>query len=393
MGRVAVKALPQSDALSLEQLKELLHSGEPPCVSLYMPAHRADSQVQQNAVRFRNLIREASDRLHEYDLDPHDADEVLAPARRLAEDSPFWQHQSDGLAVFLCRDWARAYRLPVRFAEQTIVNSRFYIKPLLPYFMDDGLFYVLTLSQHGVRFFRASRHGIDELGLEHVPRSMGEALHYEAPAKEEQFHPVTPRAGKAGITQGHGAEAEDTKDDIRRYFHRVDKGVCEHLRDSRAPLVLAGVEYLLPLYRQANRYPHLLEAGVPVNAQALQSEEIHAKVWPAVEPAFEQRLRNAADKYDRYSGEGRRSSQDTAEIVKAAYQGRVESLFVAEGEQQWGAFDPAALEVRLHRERQPGDEDLTDYAAAQTLLTRGAIYVMEPRLVPDRSTLSAVLRY
>jgi len=43
----------------------------------------------------------------------------------------------------------------------------------------------------------------------------------------------------------------------------------------KAPLVLAGVEYLFPIYQEANTYPDLVEEGITGNPENLKPEELH----------------------------------------------------------------------------------------------------------------------
>jgi hypothetical protein len=47
----------------------------------------------------------------------------------------------------------------------------------------------------------------------------------------------------------------------------------------------------------------------------------------------------------------------------------------------------------VHEEAEPSDEDLLDFAAAQTLLNSGTVYAIEPEKVPDETLLAAVFRY
>jgi hypothetical protein len=68
-------------------------------------------------------------------------------------------------------------------------------------------------------------------------------------------------------------------------------------------------------------------------------------------------------------------------------------LFVAVGVQQWGSFNPETSTIDLHPEAQPGDEDLLNAAAIQTLLNGGTVYAVEPEKVPDEAPLAAVFRY
>ena len=47
----------------------------------------------------------------------------------------------------------------------------------------------------------------------------------------------------------------------------------------------------------------------------------------------------------------------------------------------------------LEPEPAPGDEDLLDLAAIQTILNGGTVYVVEPEQVPGQTLLAAVFRY
>jgi hypothetical protein len=61
--------------------------------------------------------------------------------------------------------------------------------------------------------------------------------------------------------------------------------------------------------------------------------------------------------------------------------------------QEWGNFDPQANELKIHADAEPGDEDLLNSAAIQTLLNGGSVYAVEPDQVPDQALLAAVFRY
>lgn len=184
------------------------------------------------------------------------------------------------------------------------------------------------------------------------------------------------------------------KDYILRYFHQVDGGLRNLLGDEGAPLVLAGVDYLLPIYKEANSYPHLVDVGIEGNPEELSAEGLHEHAWAIVHPLFLSAQKKAAARYRQLAGAGsEQASSDPKEIVPAAYHGRVETFFVAVGLQQWGTFDPATNVIQLHKEAEPGDEDLLDLAAVHTLLNGGTVYAVEPEKVPDDAGLAAVFRY
>ena len=157
-------------------------------------------------------------------------------------------------------------------------------------------------------------------------------------------------------------------------------------------MALAGVEYLFPIYTEANTYPHLLNHGVEGNPETLSLEELHERAWAIVQPHFQEAQQGAAAHYQQLANT-EQASKDIRAIVPAAHYGRVDTLFVAVGLQSWGAFDPQTNTIDIHREEEPGDEDLLDLAAVQTLLHGGKVYAMEPAEVPDGVPLAAVFRY
>src|SRR5687767_7735657 len=53
-----------------------------------------------------------------------------------------------------------------------------------------------------------------------------------------------------------------------------------------APMVLAAVEHLVPVWRHASTYPHLVDETLAGNPEGLGSHELHAGAWAVVEPLF-----------------------------------------------------------------------------------------------------------
>lgn len=380
------------DLLPREELEKLVEERGETCVSIFLPTHRAGTETQQDPIRLKNLLGRAREDLLAKGLRSTEADQILEPARRLLADEVFWRYQSDGLAMFLTRNDSRYYRLPLRFEELAVIANRYHVKPVLPLLTGDGQFYILALSQNEVRLLRATRQSVGEVELRDVPESLADALKHDDPERQLQFHTGTSggRGGRAAVFHGH--ESTDSKETILRYFRQIDRGVREVLKGSRALLVLAGVVYLLPIYREATAYPHLVEEVITGNPEGMSEEELHREAWTAVRPHFLKARREATARYELLAGTGL-TSNDLREIVPAAYYGRVDILFTAAGSRRWGAFDPGSGEVELHEEAEFGDDDLLDFAAVQTLLNKGTVYVPDPEDVPDGSVVASVFRY
>jgi hypothetical protein len=379
-----------------EELRELSQPSDGPGLSIYMPTHRAGSEVQQNPIRLSNLLREAENQLISLGMRTPDARDFLEPIFRLQRDGFFWrQEASDGLALFLSPQLFRSYRLPFRFAEVVKVSQRFHLKPFLGLLSGDGRFYVLALSQKMVRLIRCTRFACEEVELEGVPKSMDEALKDEYAQRQLQFHTGTQASAggrRAAMFHGQGVGIDDNKTNILRYFMQINDGLRGILKDESASLILAGVDYLLPIYKDANTYPHLFEQGITGSPEDLSTEELHSKAWAYMQSYFQQEQEDALGKYRRLAGTGL-TSDDINSIVPAAYFGRVETLFVSPELQLWGAVDPHSREPRLHEQELPGDNDLLDVAAIQTFLNRGAVFTVDVEGIPGNQPLAAVFRY
>ncbi len=266
-----------------------------------------------------------------------------------------------------------------------MVTHHFHLKPLLPLFIGDGRFFVLALSQKSIRLLEGTRRSLDQIELTTVPRSLADALQYDLQEKQLQFHTGTP----GGV---HGVCTDDAKDRLLRYFHQIDEGLREILRGERSPLLLAAVAYLMPIYRQANSYPHLLAEGIMGNPDEAKAEELQTRAWAIVQPHLRQAEEAAKIQYKELLGTGR-SSYQIQEIIPASFSGRVETLFVQVDTQLWGSVDPVSYAVEVHAEAQVGDEDLLDLAAIQTISNGGSVFALAAADMPEGGPVAAIFRY
>ncbi len=386
--------------LSTADLETLSQEQAEACVSLYMPMARAD-QTQQNPIRLKNLLKQAETQLVERGMRAPEAKALLEPAQGLLPLREFWERPADGLVAFVSPNMFRHFRLPTRLEERVVINSRFYVKPLLPFLTGNGQFYVLALSQGEVRLLRGTRDNIVEVPLDdpRVPKSLDQALKYDQLEEQTQVHSFPsgePNAkfGQTAIFHGHGVGEEDAKTNIRRFFQQLEAGVRKRLGDGKAPLVLAGVEYLHPIYKQVNTYPNLLDEGILGNPSESSPETLHAQAWKIIEPGFQAPMHQQREEYEKFMGRhDQHASNDPEVIVPASFYGRVATLFVDKDAQVWGAFDPADGRIEVRSQRTPRDEDLVDLASIQTLRNNGMVYVLPREQMPDQSPLAAIFRY
>jgi len=389
------------DPVTQHDLLELIEpAGSAPRVSIYVPTERVWNESKQNPARLKNLLRQASDQLAHHGVDAATAESVLAPGHELLDRSQFWQHQSDGLALFAGDDFLRTYRLPLDFKSRVQVGGPFHIRPLLQYLAHDGTFYLLALSQGGVALYRCTRHTAEEVPLEDVPTSLPEAMQYDDLETYLGFHTGTTGGGGKRSAMFHGqsdaGDKANVKEQILRFFRTLDNGVRQVLNSAATPppLVLAGLDYLRGLYGEANQYAHVSEQSVDGNPTDWSLDELHERAWAVIASHFEADQAQALSDYQQLaSTEAERVAATPEEVVPAAYYQRVDTLFVAKDSHVWGLFDAERGAVEMRDASSAAASDLLDVAVAHTLTNSGTVHVVAPDEVPEQATVAAILRY
>lgn len=350
-----------------------------PSVSCFLPTHRNPSEKKEDRTRLRNLLGDAEARLIGDGVRRPEVRRLLEPARDLLGDEPFWENVWDGLAVFVSPGLFRRYTVASVLREFVDVGDRFHLKPLLPVLEREGRFFLLGLSQQGVALFSGTSDSFAEVPVPRMPQDLASALHVERfpPERDIVFRSQTP------------------KDDTRfllDFFQSVDRAVAPALRGERAPLVLAGVDYLHPLYAQVNSYPHLLPDGILGNPRTFAIDELHRRAAAAAGAAADREVDRAVAEYVE-GVRGPRATEELSTILVGAFFGTIARLFVPRDVEIWGRFDPETLEVRVHVRREKGDVDLVDWAAVRVLSRDGEVITLPRERIPGRGSLAALFRF
>ncbi|MDZ4167482.1 MAG: hypothetical protein U1E08_07290 [Coriobacteriia bacterium] len=382
------------EPLTLERLIALAQAHGDTRVSLFMPTRRfGPGSQEEDTTRLRNLIRTAEEQLTARGLKAAQIDALLGPVRKLSDDRPFWLRSAEGLAVLTGPEGIEAFQVPVAFEELALAGDRYYLRPLLRALDARRTFWLLALSQKRVRLLTGDGYAMAEVPTEGIPASLADALRWDDYEKSSlQFHTGTSSSGGKRPAVFHGTGETDVKDEIVRYFRGIDRGIHELLKGSDAPLVLAGVDYLLPLYRDVSSYPHLTSETIPGNPDGLGDTELHERAWAIAGAVFDTERADAADRALELWA-STRVTPDPEAIAVAAHHGRVDTLLVADGVHWWGMLDPVAGKLTLHADAVNGDEDVLDRTAFETLSSGGSVISLAASEMPHEKDAVAILRY
>ncbi len=385
--------------LTKDDIKDLVNKEQGVCASIYLPTYSKGNKIEQNQIAFKNLLRKAQKDLENGGVRKHHIEELLEEPERLLQNTAFWKNQSDGLAAFISENGFSYHRFPLRFEPLAVTGNRFHLKPLLPMLSDDGRFFLLTLNLNRVRLFQGTHFSVSEIELEQVPESLKEVLKYDDPERHIQFHSGVSSTGSRvkykPTFHGQGVTKEPEKNNITRFFQKVDKGIQSFLGRENSPLVLAGIDHLGAIYRQVNNYAFLLDGSLRGNPEDKSIDELHRQSWALVKPIFQAKQKEAAESFLALSAkDGDRTSTDIRKVVADAHFSRVETMFVPVEKHVWGTFDLKSGEVEIENEDTTFNDDLIDLAAVQTIFHGGTVYAVESEKMPEGSEhAAAILRF
>ncbi len=381
------------DTITLRELKHWAGEQTGPAISIYMPMHPSGEAGMQDPIRLKNLVTQAAARLEAQCLRTPDIQAFLAPAAELSDAEDFWRFRGRGLAILLKPGQFRAIRLPVAVPESLTVGPRLNIKPLVAAVDRGERFLLLALNQNRARLWEVTRDAITAVTAQGLPANMREALAIDSADRGEQIHAgMRGSLGKqAAIFHGQGGEKDTAKSDVKEFFRVIDRALAPVLRDETAPLLLAGVDYLLPIFREITRYPHLAERHLSGNCEQLTSHQLHERAWELMQPYFDRPRRQALDRLRELVGTDK-TSLDPAAIVAAAHAGKIEVLLADPGGKRLGRFD-AQLGKAITATADGDGEDLVNLAVAETLLHGGTAYPVEARDLPAQAPDAAIFRY
>lgn len=383
------------EVLAKELIQELLSVKRTPCLSLYMTTHRSHPENLQDPIRFQNLVKQLEESL----LEQYSAIEVkkfLEPYISLNDNSDFWGHTLDGLAVLGSTDFFKVIRIPVAVSELTIAADSFHTKPLRQYLQSADRYHVLGLSLHEIRLFEGNRHSLVEVDLPtDFPRTITEALGDELTDKHTTVASYGGTSGESSdMHHGHGSKKDEVDKDAERFFNIIAGTIHENYsKPTGWPLILAALPEHHSLFQKLSKNPLLLQKGINVNPASMSIDKLVKLAWEVIEPDYLQKLNDLVKKFEQAKANNS-GSDNVNEIVEAAEAGRVDTVLIEKDRviaerirnKNTGTFKQADL-------TQPKLDDLLDDIGELVTKMGGKVMFIPSEKMPAKTGIAALYRY
>ena len=270
------------DVLTISGLRDLISVEDGRCVSIYMPTYPRGREGQQDSVRLKNLVTAAEQQLVEQGMRGVEAHDLLRPILDLQKDAA-WTRRKQSLAIFRSEARLVPYWLAILLEEAAIVDRRFHIKRLLPAISTPCQFYVLAVSRNQVRLLRATCRSCERLHVPGLPMSIKEALNLQGADRGEQVHSGGMQGDKgkeAGVFHGQGGHRDTLKDEVVEYFRVINESLRPMLLERPWPLILAGTDYELAMFRNICDYNQLSDEMLYGNFDHVQDHALYQQALP-----------------------------------------------------------------------------------------------------------------
>jgi hypothetical protein len=371
------------EPLELARLYKILRT-PPPCVTILLPPYHPGETAKSAASLLKGNIQDAARTLSGQGLTKAAVADLLEPLDRLAGDPSSFAGSRWGRAIFCSPEVFCQFQLMQSPKPSMTIAGCFSIRRLLSELWTPKLFYLLALSKESVRLYRCNGEGAESVSLpEGVPATLEEALAFDPPDHDlENRSAAGPSTGAMhAVRFGTGSGRETQGAHLSDYYKLVDRGMHKLLHEPGIPLVLAGVEEDLVVYRSVSTHRNL--ARTSLRGGAILSV-------PAVEQVFElsSRLRAEELAYEMEALKGAQAHAvpsrfltDPDAVVTAAFEGRVHQLYIDQRAELIGSY------------RTWFNEEILNLAAVETLVNGGKAFELPEDMMPAGAAVVAVLRY
>ena len=380
----------QTKELTEADFRSLTTAEEPPCLSLFV---EASPEPEHNKRTLKALLKEAHDLLSRRGLDSTAVKGFLAPleAPRLEPSLSIAPGQT--FLAFLSRDKFRTFVVPLAIKPRLVYGDRFYLKPLLPCLARRRRYHILAISENAVRLFRCEYEQCREVRAEDLPASLKGALGSRDFSSSLQAHSSGVPGHGVLTYHGHSGPVEEVHKNRVMFCRQVSTALEKQLGKSGDPLILACVKEFVPAFKEVNRYAGLVPEAILGNPDRLSPSEIHLAAQNIIDALAQKQTEKSMAEYVEQRGT-EYSSSSLPDILRAVFEGRVKTVFVADEADIWGNFDRAANSLFLAADGQGANEqELLNLIASEAVLRGGMAYLLPAAAMPENKPALALFRY
>jgi len=261
------------EKLSGEDLITLLRERGNICISVIAPTHRLSSERQVDKYEVEKLVSHA--KLLLQNKYPESESKPLIAHLDAAVQSVDFNHNADGLGIFISKNVQQVMRFPFPVQEKVMVGDNFEIRDVVYMTRHTVPYYALMLSEKRIRLFHGQGNGLTEIKGDSFPFEYREKYEYNTPSR--------------GSSSAFNAQMRSFEHDkstlehvrIREFFRVADGFLADYLVPGSL-LVLMGAEKSLSLFEQATDHQNYIIAKIQGNYEHNSVADLQRLVYESI---------------------------------------------------------------------------------------------------------------
>jgi len=346
-----------------------------PALTITLPTHRRSPENQQDPIRVKNLVEQATKRLLE-EFNKREMAPLLTQLEKLVAEIDF-RNTSDGLALFVNRDLARAVQLPFTLRENVNVGETFLTRDLVYALNRTPRYWTLVLSEKPTRLFEGTLDILSEV------QSDGFPIFHQGPGGEQP------------LPGGFGIKKSAYRDEYhRQFFRKVDTTLKPFLADDPLPLIVVGVDRFLAFFNEVSSHKEFILSTLKGSHDKTSPPELAKLVWPLAKAALAEQRQKVFSELDKAMGEKKVASAIN-EVWRLASEGRGSLLLVEEGFHYPARVDATGRIITPADDATAPDviDDAVDEISETVLMKQGRVVFVEDGQLETHQRIALILRY
>jgi len=358
--------------MNTQNLNTLLAEESTPCLSISLNTHRTHPENKQDAIKLKNLCKEAEERLLK-EYDKREMEAIISKLNEVANNTDC-NYNLNSMHIFISANTCEVVRSIFSAKEDTVqISSRFAMKPLLNNFFHHTGYAILLLSQSGAHLYEAFNDSI-------VAEIKGEGF----PVKESGFYHTDP-------VKQNDPKAMDNM--VREFLNRLDKSVNACLKDKNLRCIVITTEDNYSRLMQVADMPNLYLGRVTIDYNKVSEQDVAVQAWGLMQQLQKAQRANAIQEVKEAVSQGKVLT-DLGEIFRATEEGRAELLVIHESFSQAARIaGDNTLELVSNSKEAGAIDDVTGHIAAQVLQKNGRVLVTAQEELNDLGQIALKLRY
>lgn len=383
-----------TDIPSRDAILSLATARDPLSVSIYLPTSPLPSETDASRIELRNQVDEAQRQLAEAGADKRQVAAIAEQIAGIIDDRAFWTHLSHSLALFATPTMVKTFRLPNRLEAAVEVADRFYVKPLMRAATFPQTAFVLALAQNSVRLLEISADDdAQRVEVAGMPVNVADGAGLDPVAGRPPVgHQTGGRASGGNRPSERVQGAEGQKVRMAEYARAIVRALRPLFSGLTVPLIIAGAEPLVSIFRGVSTYPHLAAKTITGNPEEIPDAELAACARLILDEIYAEQLAALRESFAHRQANGR-ASTDLSDVARAATFGAIETLFVDIDRSIPGRIDSESGAVTVDDENDAVNYGVVDEILRRALLSGSQIFAVRAEDVPGGGPFAATLRF